>query len=80
MAKDIKLPQLGQTMEEGTVVTILIKDGDKINRGDVILEVETDKATLEVESPAEGFVKKILVSEGQTIPVGASMIVLGDED
>ena len=80
MAKDVKLPQLGQTMEEGTVVTILIKDGDQVNRGDVILEVETDKATLEVECPAEGFVKKILVSEGQTIPVGASMIVLGEED
>ncbi len=56
MAKDIKLPQLGQTMEEGTIVTILIKEGDEVNKGDVIFEVETDKATLEMESPGEGFV------------------------
>ena len=79
MANDIKLPQLGQTMEEGTIVTILIKEGDQVSRGDIIVEVETDKATLEVESSADGFVKKVLVQEGQTIPVGSSIAVLGDQ-
>ena len=61
MAKEVKLTQLGQTMEEGTIVTILIKEGDQVSKGDVIFEVETDKATLEMESPAEGFVKKVLI-------------------
>lgn len=80
MAQEIKLPQLGQTMEEGTIVNILIKPGDKIEKGDVIFEVETDKATLEMESPAGGFVKKILVTEGETILVGEPVCIVGDEN
>ena len=75
----VKLPQLGQTMEEGTVVSCLVKVGDKIKKGDVIFEIETDKATLEMESPAEGFVKQILAKEGQTLAVGATMLVVGGE-
>ena len=50
MAKEVRLPQLGQTMEEGTIVNCLVKLGDQINKGDVIFEIETDKATLEMES------------------------------
>ena len=61
MAKEVRLPQLGQTMEEGTVVNCLVKVGDEVKKADVIFEIETDKATLEMESPAEGFVKHILV-------------------
>ncbi len=80
MAKEIKLPQLGQTMEEGTVVNCLVKVGDQVKRGDAIFEIETDKATLEMESPADGFVKYILAKTDQTIPVGASMMVLGEKD
>jgi len=80
MAKEIRLPQLGQTMEEGTVVTALIKEGDEVKKGDVIFEIETDKATLEMESPAEGFVKKILVETGTTIAVGVAMAVLAGKD
>ena len=57
MAKEINLPKLGQTMEEGTVVNCLVKVGDEVKKGDVIFEIETDKATLEMESPADGFVK-----------------------
>jgi pyruvate dehydrogenase E2 component (dihydrolipoamide acetyltransferase) len=52
MAKEINLPKLGQTMEEGTVVNCLVKVGDEVKKGDVIFEIETDKATLEMESPA----------------------------
>ncbi|MCD6394991.1 MAG: biotin/lipoyl-binding protein [Planctomycetes bacterium] len=52
MAKDIRLPQLGQTMEEGTIVTSLVKVGDKVAKGDVIFEIETDKAILDMESRA----------------------------
>ena len=80
MAKAIKLPQLGQTMEEGTVVSCLAKVGEQVNKGDIIFEIETDKATLEMESPAEGFVKHVFVEAGQTLPVGDPLLVLGEKD
>ena len=80
MAREVKLPQLGQTMEEGTVVNCLVKVGDEVKKGDVIFEIETDKATLEMESPAGGFVKHILVDDNQTLPIGAPMMVLGDKE
>ena len=80
MAKEVRLPQLGQTMEEGTIVNSLIKVGDEVKKGDVIFEIETDKATLEMESPADGFVKHILVEVDETLTVGAPLLVLGDKD
>jgi pyruvate dehydrogenase E2 component (dihydrolipoamide acetyltransferase) len=80
MAKDVRLPQLGQTMEEGTIVNCLIKPGDEVKKGDVIFEIETDKATLEMESPADGFVKHILVEADQTLAVGEPLLVLGEKD
>ncbi len=79
MAKDIRLPQLGQTMEEGTIVTSLVKVGDKVVKGDVIFEIETDKATLEMESPGEGFVNRILIEVGETVAVNTPILVLGEE-
>jgi len=80
MAKEVRLPQLGQTMEEGTIVNCLIKVGDEVKKGDVIFEIETDKATLEMESPSDGFVKHILVEVDETLTVGAPLLVLGDKD
>jgi pyruvate dehydrogenase E2 component (dihydrolipoamide acetyltransferase) len=80
MVKEVRLPQLGQTMEEGTIVNCLIKVGDEVKKGDVIFEIETDKATLEMESPADGFVKQILVAADETLPVGEPMLILGDKD
>jgi pyruvate dehydrogenase E2 component (dihydrolipoamide acetyltransferase) len=80
MAKEVRLPQLGQTMEEGTIVNCLVKVGDEVKKGDVIFEIETDKATLEMESPADGFVKHILVKVDETLPVGEPLLVLGDKD
>jgi pyruvate dehydrogenase E2 component (dihydrolipoamide acetyltransferase) len=80
MAKEVRLPQLGQTMEEGTIVNCLLKVGDEVKKGDVIFEIETDKATLEMESPADGFVKHILVEVDETLTVGAPILVLGDKD
>ena len=80
MATEVKLPQLGQTMEEGTFVSILINEGDKVKKGDVLFEVETDKATLEVESPADGFVRKIMVGKEDTVPVNTVIAILGDEN
>ncbi len=80
MSKEISLPKMGQTMEEGTVVNCLVKVGDEVRKGDVIFEIETDKATLEMESPAVGFVKFIVAEVNQTLPVGAVMMILGDKD
>jgi len=80
MPKEIRLPQLGQTMEEGTIVDCPVNVGDEVSKGDVIFEIETDKATLEMESPAEGFVKYILAELDETYPVGAPLMVLGAED
>lgn len=67
MAREVTLPKLGQTMEEGTIVNTLVKVGDKISKGDVLFEVETDKATLEADSPFEGYVKAILVQNGEDV-------------
>lgn len=80
MATEVKLPQLGQTMEEGTVVNCLVKIGDEVKKGSIIFEIETDKATLEMESPADGFVKHIIAQTGQTLPVGDLMMILGGKD
>lgn len=80
MATEVRLPQLGQTMEEGTIVGCMVKVGDEVKKGDVIFEIETDKATLEVESPAGGFVKHIAAELEQTLVVGDVLLVLGDKD
>ncbi|MBN2136929.1 MAG: 2-oxo acid dehydrogenase subunit E2 [Sedimentisphaerales bacterium] len=80
MAKEIRLPQLGQTMEEGTIVDCSVKVGDEIKKGSVIFEIETDKATLEMESPADGFVKYILAEIDETYPVGQPLMVIGEKD
>ena len=80
MAREINLPKMGQTMEEGTVVNCLVKVGAEVKKGDVIFEIETDKATLEMESSASGFVKFILVQANQTLPVGTPLLVLGEKD
>jgi pyruvate dehydrogenase E2 component (dihydrolipoamide acetyltransferase) len=80
MAREIRLPQLGQTMEEGTIINCLVKVGEQVSKGDVIFEIETDKATLEMESPSDGFVKHILVEIDQTLTVGSVVMILGDED
>ena len=80
MATEVRLPQLGQTMEEGTIVGCVVTVGDEVNKGDVIFEIETDKATLEMESPASGFVKHIVAEMEQTLLVGEVLLVLGDKD
>jgi pyruvate dehydrogenase E2 component (dihydrolipoamide acetyltransferase) len=80
MAREINLPKMGQTMEEGTIVKCMVKLGDKVRKGDVIFEIETDKATMEMESPAEGFVKKLLVEVGDTVPVNAPIMIVGEEN
>lgn len=65
----IILPKLGLTMDEGMVVGWLKKEGDRVEAGEALFEVETDKAIMEVESPVAGYVRKLLVAAGQTVPV-----------
>ncbi|MEO8228727.1 MAG: dihydrolipoamide acetyltransferase family protein [Chloroflexota bacterium] len=63
------LPKLGLTMDEGMVVAWLKKEGDRIEAGEILFEVETDKATMQVESPVAGYVRKLLAAAGETVPV-----------
>src|SRR6187402_2852065 len=64
MPIEIKMPALSPTMEEGTLAKWLVKEGDTVKSGDVLAEIETDKATMEFESIDEGTVAKIVVPEG----------------
>jgi pyruvate dehydrogenase E2 component (dihydrolipoamide acetyltransferase) len=67
---DIKLPELGENIAQGTISKVLVKPGDVVKKGQNVLELETDKAVLEVPSPSEGTVKEVLVKAGQTVKVG----------
>src|SRR5258707_9882682 len=80
MPELVPMPKLGFDMAEGTLVRKVKKHGDTVNKGEVLAEIETDKATVEVESPASGIVKGWVVEEGQAVPVGALMVVIGAAD
>lgn len=80
MATTIRLPRLGKSMKEGTVVKVLITEGDRLCAGDVIFEVETDKATVEIECAHDGFVKSVMVGIDDVVTVDQAMAVLGDKD
>jgi pyruvate/2-oxoglutarate dehydrogenase complex dihydrolipoamide acyltransferase (E2) component len=70
------MPMLGEVMEEGCIVAWLKKEGDTVQQGEIIMEVETDKASMEVESPVSGVLKQILVPEGETVPVNTPLAVI----
>lgn len=72
------MPKLGFDMAEGKLVRKIVQDGQPIKKGEVLAEVETDKATIEVEAYISGVVKGWLVDEGQSVPVGANMVVIAD--
>ncbi len=77
MGKPVLMPKLGMTMESGKIMKWLVKEGDLINKGDPILEVETDKVALEVESLVEGTVLKIYYEVGEIIPINQSIAFIG---
>lgn len=77
MAKDILMPQMGYDMTEGTVVRWVKKVGDRVHRGDIVAEIETDKATVEIEAFESGTLLRTLAEPGQTIPVGVPIATLG---
>jgi pyruvate dehydrogenase E2 component (dihydrolipoamide acetyltransferase) len=79
MATEIKLPRLGQGMESGTVVRWLKQEGERVEKGEPLYELDTEKVTQEVESDASGVLLKISVREGE-VPVGQTVAVIGEED
>ena len=80
MATVVNMPRLSDTMEEGVVAQWLKKVGDKIEEGDILAEIETDKATMEFESFHEGILLHIGVQEGETSPVDKLLAIIGEED
>jgi pyruvate dehydrogenase E2 component (dihydrolipoamide acetyltransferase) len=79
MAYEFKLPDLGEGLTEGEVARWLVSEGQEIAEDDPLVEIQTDKATVEVPSPAAGRVARILVLEGQVVPVGTVLVVIGEE-
>ena len=77
MAVEVKMPQLGLTMEEGTVTKWLKQEGDAVKAGDILLEITTDKLTSEVASEAEGILLKIVAQEGEDVPVKGILAYIG---
>ncbi|HEX8991661.1 MAG TPA: dihydrolipoamide acetyltransferase family protein [Anaerolineales bacterium] len=80
MAETITMPKLGFDMQEGTLVRWVRNEGEDIKKGDVLAEIETDKATVEVESSASGVVRKLLVDQGAVVPIGAAIAIVGGKD
>src|ERR1700753_757953 len=80
MAKDILMPLLSPSMTEGTLVKWLKKEGDAVKSGDVLAEVETDKATMDLEAFDSGILRKILIAEGTRVPVQSRIGIIGTKD
>src|SRR5438477_3371979 len=78
MATEIKLPRLGQGMESGTIVKWLKAEGDEVEKGEPLYELDTDKVTQEVEADASGVLLKIAVPEGE-VEVGKTIAVIGEQ-
>lgn len=78
-AQEVTLPEVGDNVEQGTVVTVLVKSGDTISKGQAIIEIETDKAVVEVPSSAAGVVEAVQVKEGDTVKVGGVILTLAGQ-
>jgi len=80
MAEMVIMPKLGFDMAEGTLVRWLIGEGERVEKGNVLAEIETDKATVEVESAFSGVVKRHLIAEGTVVPVNTPIAIIGEAD
>src|SRR3989440_12707546 len=74
---EVTMPRLSDTMQEGTISHWLKKAGDEVRRGDILAEIETDKATMDLEAYEAGTLQQILVQEGQTVPIGQVVALIG---
>jgi pyruvate dehydrogenase E2 component (dihydrolipoamide acetyltransferase) len=79
MAYEFKLPDLGEGLTEGEVARWLVAEGQEVAEDDPLVEIQTDKTTVEIPSPAAGTVTRILVAEGKVVPVGTVLVVIGGE-
>ena len=81
LAIEVLMPALSPTMEEGTLAKWFVKEGDKVESGDLLAEIETDKATMEFEAVEEGIIEKLLVAEGtEGVKVNSAIATLSGED
>ncbi len=78
MTDPVKVPQLTETMEEATIVKWMKAAGDRVEKKDILYQIETDKSTMEVESVDAGYLCRVLVAEGQTVTVGQEIAVITD--
>jgi pyruvate/2-oxoglutarate dehydrogenase complex dihydrolipoamide acyltransferase (E2) component len=79
MAYEFKLPDLGEGLTEGEIARWLVSEGQEVAEDDPLVEIQTDKTTVEIPSPAAGTVTRILVDEGKVVPVGTVLVVIGGE-
>src|SRR5207247_616048 len=79
MAYELKLPDLGEGLTEGEIGRWLVAEGQEVAEDDPLVEIQTDKTTVEIPSPAAGKVARILVAEGAVVPVGTVLVVIGDD-
>ena len=80
MAEIIRMPKMSDTMEEGVIASWLKKVGDEIKSGDILAEVETDKATMELESYDDGTLLHIGIKDGESVPVNGIIAIIGEKD
>src|SRR6476619_6805159 len=80
MATQVIMPKLSPTMEEGQLSRWLKKEGDKVSMGEPLAEIDTDKATMEMQALGNGVLRKILIGEGQSAPLGQLIAVIGEPD
>ena len=80
MATKVIMPKLSPTMEEGQISRWLKKEGDKVSMGEPLAEIDTDKATMEMQALGNGVLRKILIGEGQSAPLGQTIAVIGEPD
>src|SRR3954453_20961198 len=79
MAEELVMPRLSDTMEQGTIARWLKAEGGQVAEGDVLAEIETDKATMELNSYADGVLLKILVGDGESAALGSPIAIVGEE-
>jgi pyruvate/2-oxoglutarate dehydrogenase complex dihydrolipoamide acyltransferase (E2) component len=79
VAYEFKLPDLGEGLTEGEIARWLVEEGQEIAEDDPLVEIATDKTTVEIPSPAGGKVSRILVGEGEVVPVGTVLVVIGGD-
>src|SRR5438876_4519402 len=80
MATQVVMPKLSPTMEEGQLTRWLKKEGDKVSMGEPLAEIDTDKATMEMQALSSGVLRKIIIQEGESAPLGQPIAIIGEPD